>query len=242
MYHPRRDLRGPPLTLRDHGSREPSWGCDEPVFAAAQGQSRRLVGVVAGGLRGGAPTGRSHPVVGGLQQLPLVANGMYRDVASFRRHCRHGSKRVDAVGRPSLVVTAENPYARHERAGVAQGSGAMGAMGIRTRCLLRWTSRSNASSDIDPSLPNPLDLRLLPRIEPLPRRTLPDSLEPPRSTSNAISADFPVRLGTEQTGVSRLRPPCVSPRKLGSTPPDRVRSFSVGCATHSGHAVMFRAS
>jgi hypothetical protein len=65
-----------------------------------------------------------------------------------------------------------------------------GVEGIRTPDLLEWTSRSDASANLDPSLPNPPDLRLLPRIGPLPPLTLPDSLGVTRRTSDAISADF----------------------------------------------------
>jgi len=65
-----------------------------------------------------------------------------------------------------------------------------GAEGIRTPDLLRWTGRPNASSNLDPSLPNPPDLGLLPRIGPLPASTLPDSLGATRRTSDVTSADL----------------------------------------------------
>jgi hypothetical protein len=60
--------RPSPSCLGHAGSwcREPSWRCDQPVLAAAQGQSSRLVGVVTRGVRGGAGSQRPGSAVGRL--------------------------------------------------------------------------------------------------------------------------------------------------------------------------------
>jgi len=76
--------------------------------------------------------------------------------------------------------------------------------GIRTQCLLRWTSGSNAWSNLDPSPPNPPDLRPPPRIEPIPAPTLPESLEESRFNSDVISADFSLRDGGPQKYLHAL--------------------------------------
>jgi hypothetical protein len=111
---------------------------------------------------------------------------------------------------------------------------------IRTPCLLPWTDDCDAPAPLGPSRANPLDLRRLPRTEPLPAPTLPGNLGESGRASEVLNADFLLTGARRVVGQpgSRARSPAATPPfrwcrafevSLTASPRERLAFVVVAC-------------